>query len=97
MRNQKEKLVLNFELVLWFAFATSFLSHCRAKTIFVSPNAGMRTSILNMIAGDTIMLEAGSFFGPDNCGLELSTDNTTFQGVPGHTTIVCDGDHGLPM
>ena len=78
---------------LWLASDTLlFRSPCDAKIFVVSPNSGMRTSVINMTAGDTIMLDAGSFSGPDNCGLEFSTDNTTFQGVPGQTTIVCDGE-----
>ena len=63
---------------------------CYCKIILATPSIGIKSVASNAFPGDTIMLSAGSFSGPENCGLEFSV-NTTLQGVTGQTSISCDG------
>ena len=50
---------------------------------------GIQSVVASLLPGDIVQLSSGIFSGPQNCGLNLSVDNITIQGVPGSTTVIC--------
>ena len=84
-------LCINFFLYL-FIFN---LGVCKTSIIFASKQSGIQVAIAVSVPGDIIELDLGMYSGRENCALNLNIDNITIRGVPGRTSIVCNGGEPL--